>query len=456
MSLICTLHFGARFFTMLLKGFTMNFRVCPELIERLHSDFANIGTKVGSNEQQRDCSTKRLGYRAAESAAHDHVKNFFGGRADTRVVVDPVGNLFVELPGREAGLAPILIGSHLDTVAAPGHFDGVSGVVAAIAMASYLLENDIRLRHPFRVSVWRCEESSRFGKAMLGSKWFAGVLPTEELLSLKDQSGLLLADEMADLGLRPDLVAERAEKFDRRVAGYLEIHTEQWDTLKRLEQPVGLVSGFKGTYRSRFTLKGQSAHSGTAEMSTRKDPVVAMASMLTLIEGEIQRRLAESSDASLVATTGYLWSNGSMNQIASEAGFCLDVRDLDLNQLVSTFEKLKEEFERVAQERGVLLNYSTPELVAPVQTSTTARGVLEQAAKTLKLDAPLLPSGAGHDAVPLLSQGQEAAMIFFRADVRQSEGAYSHSWTEFSTMEDIAVASELGLQWLLDFDKSVE
>src|SRR5262245_24617385 len=48
------------------------------------------------------------------------------------VSVDELGNMFARRPGKRADLAPIAIGSHLDTQPTGGKFDGVLGVLAGL------------------------------------------------------------------------------------------------------------------------------------------------------------------------------------------------------------------------------------------------------------------------------------------------------------------------------------
>ena len=50
--------------------------------------------------------------------------------AGMTVRVDAVGNLIGRYPGRRDDLAPLATGSHIDTVAVGGRYDGTLGVLA--------------------------------------------------------------------------------------------------------------------------------------------------------------------------------------------------------------------------------------------------------------------------------------------------------------------------------------
>ena len=54
----------------------------------------------------------------------------WGRAAGCSVGIDAIGNIFLRREGLQAGLDPVLIGSHLDTQATGGRFDGVFGVLA--------------------------------------------------------------------------------------------------------------------------------------------------------------------------------------------------------------------------------------------------------------------------------------------------------------------------------------
>ena len=83
------------------------------------------------------------------------------------------------------------IGSHLDTVPNAGAFDGVLGVVLAIALVEMLGEK----RFPFAIEVvgFSDEEGVRFGVPFLGSRALAGSFDTA-LLDRTDDSRRTMRD----------------------------------------------------------------------------------------------------------------------------------------------------------------------------------------------------------------------------------------------------------------------
>src|SRR5262245_41026759 len=57
---------------------------------------------------------------------------------------DPVGNMFLTLPGRDRAVPPFLLGSHIDTQPTGGKFDGAAGVLTAFeAVQSLTKRGDV-------------------------------------------------------------------------------------------------------------------------------------------------------------------------------------------------------------------------------------------------------------------------------------------------------------------------
>src|SRR5579872_5166312 len=85
---------------------------------------------------------------------------------------DPIGNLFARRNGTEPAAAPVLVGSHLDTVPTGGAYDGAYGVVAALCALEKLDSDGTETRHPVDAVAWVGEEGSRFPIGCLGSAVF--------------------------------------------------------------------------------------------------------------------------------------------------------------------------------------------------------------------------------------------------------------------------------------------
>ena len=99
--------------------------------------------------------------------------------AGCAVKVDEMGNMFARRSGEDNSLAPVMMGSHLDTQPTGGKFDGVLGVLGALEVVRSLNDLKIKTRRPIEVANWTNEEGSRFAPAMVSSGVFAGVYGKE-------------------------------------------------------------------------------------------------------------------------------------------------------------------------------------------------------------------------------------------------------------------------------------
>ena len=89
------------------------------------------------------------------------------------LTMDAMGNMFARRAGREAGAAPVMAGSHLDTQPTGGRFDGPLGVLAALEAVRTLNDGGVATRRPIEVVNWTNEEGSRFQPGCTGSAVWA-------------------------------------------------------------------------------------------------------------------------------------------------------------------------------------------------------------------------------------------------------------------------------------------
>src|SRR5262245_1517171 len=138
--------------------------------------------------------------------------------------IDPAGNIFARREGTEAGLAPILFGSHIDSVPSGGNFDGDLGSLSALGALEALGTAGVRTRHPLEIVVWAHEESYAFGRGLACSRIVAGDFAPADLDEV--WNGLRRADAIRKIGGNPERIADA-----RRPKGshhcYLELHIEQ-------------------------------------------------------------------------------------------------------------------------------------------------------------------------------------------------------------------------------------
>jgi len=252
-------------------------------------------------------------HAAANAAAADWMT-----KAGMRTWQDAAGNQLGRREGREPGLPALLLGSHLDTVPDAGSYDGMLGVVMAIAVVERL--GDRIDDFPFAVEVvgFSDEEGTRFGKALLGS-CAAGGTWDEDWWELRDKNGITLHSAFREFGLDPRRVGDAARRPEELV-GYLETHIEQGPYLEAAGASLGYVTTIAGARRFKLSVVGEARHAGGTPYPRRRDALVGAAEAITTIE-----RLAKASDC--IATVGRIEvMPGAVNVIPGRADFSLDLR----------------------------------------------------------------------------------------------------------------------------------
>ncbi|MFC5262630.1 allantoate amidohydrolase [Kribbella qitaiheensis] len=316
----------------------------------------------------------------------------------------------------------VVTGSHLDSVIDGGAFDGPLGVVSALAAVDRLRAEGYSPSVPIGVGAFVEEEGSRFGMPCLGSRVAAGVLPAEKALALKDRAGVSLADALRLVGTDPAGVGP-SPLLDR-MGTFVELHVEQG---RALTAPVGVASSIWPHGRFRFTFRGEANHAGTTLMEDRHDPMLTYA--MTALAANKQARLAGAR-----ATFGRLSvePNGT-NAVPSQVTAWLDARaasDDVLQSLLGAITRLATER---AERDGTSVDV-VAESVSPIVDFQP--GLRDRLAGVLD-DAPVLPTGAGHDAGVFSDAGIPTAMLF----VRNPTGV-SHSPAEYAEMDDCLAGVE--------------
>ena len=236
------------------------------------------------------------------------------------VTVDSVGNMFARRPGRNDGLAPIAMGSHLDTQPTGGKFDGVLGVLGALEAMRTLVEMGYESNAPIEVVNWTNEEGSRFAPAMLCSGVYAGVFTPDYAYGREDRDGKRFGDELERIGYRG------AEPVGTHKLGALfELHIEQGPILEDEGKVIGVVQGVQGMRWYEVTVTGQDAHTGATPMHLRKNALLGAAHMIERIH---QIALAHAPAA--VGTVGLVEVRpNSRNVVPGEVFFSVDFRHPD-------------------------------------------------------------------------------------------------------------------------------
>jgi allantoate deiminase len=348
------------------------------------------------------------------------------------VQVDAAGNFRGVFPAAQPNAPRLLIGSHLDTVPNAGAYDGVLGVVLAIA----LLEELRGRRLPFGIEVvaFSEEEGVRFGTPFIGSRALVGRLD-QELLDTRDAQGISVQEAIESFGLNPEKLPQA--ELESNTLGYLEFHIEQGPVLEKLNLPLALVEAIAGQSRLEFTFLGRANHAGTTPMHLRCDALAGAAEWIGTVE-----RVAQGVPG-LVATVGKIESKpGATNVIAGKAWLTLDVRHSSDEIRNRVVVDLIRRAEGIAARRGLSVQERTLLSQRAVAMDSFLNGEIEQAILKTGCKPHRMVSGAGHDAM-IMVERVPAAMIFLR-----TPGGISHDPAESVGCKDVEKAIECGLHLL--------
>ncbi len=360
--------------------------------------------------------------------------------AGMTVSVDAVGNLRGWYPGASSGAPRILMGSHLDTVPNAGAYDGILGVVLAVALVESLKGSKL----PFGIEVigFSEEEGVRFGVPFIGSRALVGRVD-EELLGRKDNLGISVRKAIQDFGLNANEISKAALGDD--VLGYIEFHIEQGPVLESLNRALGVVEAIVGQNRLEFTFCGCANHAGTTPMNLRHDALAAAAEWIVTVETAARQTMG------LVATVGLVEAKpGATNVIAGEARASLDIRHASDRVRTETLDELIRQAESLAARRGVTVKWRTLLAQNAIAMDPFLTNQIEQAIRDSGCGLHRMASGAGHDAM-ILAEKVPAAMIFLR-----SPGGISHDPAESVHLDDVAKALECGHHLLTQLAASQE
>jgi hydantoinase/carbamoylase family amidase len=352
--------------------------------------------------------------------------------------IDAVGNVVGCYASDATAAKTLIVGSHYDTVANAGAFDGRLGILTALVVAEHLHRAARRL--PFHLDIvgFAEEEGVRFSAPYIGSSAMAGRFDAA-LLQRRDAQGLALADVMVQASLDCGAIATLARRPES-LFGYLEVHIEQGPLLLQNDVPVGVVTSIAGAARFRVTVQGAAGHAGTVPMALRHDAAAAAAEIVLAVEERCSRA------PTLVGTVGQLEvPHGVINVIPGCCELSLDLRAGDDATRDAAIDDVLAAIERIAHRRGVTAQIAEiarhPAVpCAPRMQSALADAVARAAIKPLHL-----ASGAGHDAM-MFDGLCDIGMLF----VRCGNNGVSHSPLEIVTEEDADIAARILLDVILN------
>ncbi len=342
---------------------------------------------------------RRIAATDADKAGRDQVVSWMR-KLDLHVEIDRIGNIFGTLKG-ERDSAPIMIGSHIDTVGNGGKLDGPYGVLAGLEIAASFRDAGLTPLRPITIAVFTNEEGVRFQPDMMGSLVYASGLDVDTALAASDRDGVRLGDELQRIGYDGllDCGAKKPHCF-------LELHIEQGPVLEAEDITLGAVEGVQGIFWTGLTIKGQANHAGTTPMRLRRDAGYAAARIA--VEA---RKIADNIDGQ-VATAGQIDLRPNLiNVVAGDAYVTIDLRNADKAQLLEAQQKMEDAVAAIATEEKLEIHAEELVRYDPVKFDEPLVETIEAVAQKSGHSIRRMVSGAGHDA-QMMARICPTAMIF--------------------------------------------
>jgi allantoate deiminase len=349
--------------------------------------------------------------------------------------VDAAGNLIgTYLPPGCDSRRRVMIGSHLDTVADAGRYDGTLGVMMGIAAVESLRESGVALPWAMEVIGFSDEEGVRFGAPFIGSRALTGTLDAG-MLALQDAGGVSMAETLELFGANPNAMAE-CEIEAGSVVAYLEPHIEQGPLLELVNEPIGVVTAIAGQTRMTLQWAGEGGHAGTVPMTARHDPLVSACVWVQYVDWTARKYKG------LVATVGRLDVEPNVpNCIPRRVRASLDIRHADDHIREKFLREQLKMAEFMAHKQQVDLQIKQDHEHAAIAMDVELTGLWASVIAAAGHEPQRLVSGAGHDA-GVMATVAPTAMLFLR-----SPGGVSHHPAEAVLHGDVAA----GLAALVQF-----
>lgn len=404
-----------------------NIKVNKERLVHKLDELAQIGALEGGGDTPPLLGgVSRLALTDADRQARDLTVSWMRSLGLT-IHIDQVGNMIGIRPGEEE-LAPVMLGSHIDTVTVAGRYDGSFGVMAALEVVNVLNDQKINTRRPLGVAAFTNEEGVRYTPGMLGSAIYAGKLPVAEALAAQGFDGSTFGQELDRIGytgpMKPGAI---------RPHTFLELHIEQGPVLDQQNVPIGVVEAVTGITWLEAIVTGTANHAGTTPIDLRLDAGLAAAKLI-----EALREIAISISGNQRATCGMIaFEPNAINVIPGRAVLTIDLRNSDGAALIRAEELLHTRAKEIEASDSVSISIRALEHVLPVKFDPTVVDVIEQTADELGISSRRMISGAGHDA-QLMAGMCPTAMIFV-----PSRNGISHSPAEYSSPEELETGANV-------------
>ncbi|ANB15319.1 putative beta-alanine synthase [Sugiyamaella lignohabitans] len=363
-----------------------------------------------------------------------------GKKLGCQIKIDQMGTIFLIRAGEDNSIAPIAIGSHLDTQPSGGRYDGIVGVHTGLEILRTFHENNYVTYAPICVVNWTNEEGARFPKTMVSSGVWSGQISLEDAYNVEDinNPGLFFGKELEKIGYKGEVPASYK---DNPLSAHFEVHIEQGTRLETAGLDIGIVSGVKGIRWFEIEIFGTEGHTGTTPMEGRKDALAASSEMILCVEETAKKHGG-------LGTVGVIHPlPQSPNTIPGYSKFSVDCRHDSNADLVRYTEELLENLEAISRKRQVKYTIKETWHFKQLEFDSDCKAAIQESAEENGLTFTSLYSGIGHDSCYTATR-VPTAMIFIPC-----KNGISHSPKEYSSPKAVADGAQAMLGAVIRYDQ---
>jgi N-carbamoyl-L-amino-acid hydrolase len=348
--------------------------------------------------------------------------------AGLAVSVDAIGNIFARREGTDPSLPAVLLGSHLDTQAPGGHFDGVLGVLGALEVIRALDDAGVKTRHPIVIVNWTDEEAVRYWPGMLGSSVFCGFMTLEQAYAVRGPDGTTVGAELSRIGF----VGPRPAEFFQ-IHCHFELHIEQGTRLEEAGRTIGVVTHTNCTRFAAVEFRGENGQAATTPMRRRRNALAGAGRLIAVIE---RVGASEGEEGSASAVKIDVEPNNHVN-LPNRALVWYIVNHPERAAFDRMVQMIESEARSIAAEQSLQVETVSEWRSDPLHFPSWTVGTLEEAASDLGLPAKRLHSIGAHDAM-VVAKRAPTGMIF----VPCLDGI-SHNEREYCSPEHAAAGASV-------------
>ncbi|GME28811.1 putative N-carbamoyl-L-amino acid hydrolase [Neofusicoccum parvum] len=389
-----------------------------------------------------DGGLRRLSCDDADKTARDHFAE--EARAlGLKYEVDAMGCQWATLPGERDDVAPIGVGSHLDSVQSGGRFDGPLGVFTGLEVVKVLRESGWTTFAPVAVVNWTNEEGARFPPGCMSSAVWAHKLDIAYAHACTDTADrtTTIGDELRRIGY---MGTREVSYKTNPLSAHFEIvkHIEQGSRLEKAGLDVGVVDGAQGMRWYDVSLRGVTRHTDTTPMDIRKDALVGAAKIVLEVE-----RIGHASNGGMATVSLFKSSPQNFCNIPSSVDFSFSMQHPEPAVLQGMTGQIEDFVHKVAATHGLeVADYSNVWSYDPSDFDAEAVACVESAAKEMGYSYQRLISHTGHDSI-YTNMVVPTAMVF-----TPCRDGISHSPLEYASPENCSIGAQTVLGAVLKYD----